>query len=85
MENTTPAIPSLYEWAGGMPAFVTLFDKFYDKVLADDILEPVFKHMSPEHRLHVAHFVAEVLGGPKVYSESEGSHFKMIQKHLSKY
>jgi len=78
-------VPTLYEWAGGMPVFVTLFDKFYDKVLADPILEPVFKHMSPEHRLHVAHFVAEVLGGPKTYSESEGSHFKMIQKHLSKH
>jgi hemoglobin len=86
MENSNkPPIPSLYEWAGGMPAFVQLFDKFYDKVLADDILEPVFKHMSPQHRLHVAHFVAEVLGGPKLYSEAEGSHFKMIQKHLAKH
>lgn len=37
------------------------------------------------HRLHVAHFVAEVLGGPKIYSESEGSHFEMISKHLQKY
>jgi hemoglobin len=85
MENNNTAIPSLYEWAGGMPAFETLFDRFYDKVLADDVLEPVFKHMSSQHRMHVAHFVAEVLGGPKVYSEEEGSHFKMIQKHLSKY
>lgn len=85
MKNETQPIPTLYEWAGGMPAFVTLFDKFYDKVLADPILEPVFKHMSPDHRLHVAHFVAEVLGGPKTYSESEGSHFKMIQKHLSRH
>lgn len=85
MESNKLTVPTLYDWAGGMPAFVTLFDQFYDKVLADDILEPVFKHMSPEHRLHVAHFVAEVLGGPKVYSESEGSHFKMIQKHLSKH
>lgn len=83
--SNKPAIPTLFEWAGGMTAFVTLFDNFYDKVLADDILEPVFKHMSPQHRLHVAHFVAEVLGGPKVYSEAEGSHFKMIQKHLSRY
>jgi len=64
---------------------VTLFDKFYDKVLQDDILEPVFKHMSAEHRLHVAHFVAEVLGGPTVYSTSEGSHFNMIKKHLQKH
>jgi hemoglobin len=86
MENDNKAsVPSLFEWAGGMPVFETLFDKFYDKVLADPILEPVFKLMSPQHRLHVAHFVAEVLGGPKLYSESEGSHFLMIQKHLSKH
>ena len=85
MENNSKPVPSLYEWAGGMTAFETLFQKFYDKVLADDVLIPVFKNMSPEHRLHVAHFVAEVFGGPKLYSESEGSHFKMIRKHLSKY
>ena len=80
-----PTVPTLYEWAGGMPAFEQLFDKFYDKVPDDEILEPVFKHMSPQHRLHVAHFVAEVLGGPKVYSDSEGSHFEMIKKHLQKH
>ena len=86
MENTNAQqVPSLFEWAGGMPAFEKLFNNFYDKVLADDLLEPVFKHMSPEHRQHVAHFVAEVLGGPKHYSEEGGSHFKMIQKHLSKH
>ena len=83
--NDNQKVPTLYEWAGGMPTFVTLFDKFYDKVLKDDILEPVFKHMSAEHRLHVAHFVAEVLGGPVVYSTSEGSHFNMIKKHLQKH
>jgi hemoglobin len=83
--NNKPSVLSLFDWAGGMPAFEKLFDKFYDKVLADDILEPVFKHMSPQHRMHVAHFVAEVLGGPKVYSQSEGSHFEMIQKHLAKH
>jgi len=84
MDNSA-TVPSLFEWAGGMLTFEMLFDKFYDKVLADDILEPVFKHMSAQHRLHVAHFVAEVLGGPKLYSENEGSHFQMIQKHLSKH
>ncbi|AYL97555.1 group II truncated hemoglobin [Mucilaginibacter celer] len=78
-------IPTLFEWAGGTPAFENLFNQFYDKVLADELLEPVFKHMSPQHRMHVAHFVAEVLGGPKTYSESEGSHYAMINKHLQKY
>ena len=30
------------------------------------MLEPVFKHMSPQHRLHVAHFVAEVFGRTEI-------------------
>lgn len=78
------AIPTLYDWAGGMPAFEQLTDVFYRKVLQDELLEPVFKHMSPQHQLHVAHFIAEVFGGPRTYSNGEGSHFAMIQKHFSK-
>ena len=78
-------IPTLYEWAGGMPVFEQLTERFYAKVLSDELLEPVFKHMSKEHQLHVAHFIAEVFGGPEMYSSDEGSHFKMIQKHLSKH
>jgi hemoglobin len=81
-KNTKPSVPSLFEWAGGIPAFVTLFDKFYDKVLTDAVLEPVFKHLLPQD---VTHFVAEVLGVPKVYSETAGSYFLMIQKHLAKH
>ncbi len=81
-ENRTP---TLYEWAGGMPVFEKLTEVFYDKVLQDALLEPVFKHMSPLHRLHVAHFIAEVFGGPPMYSTEEGNHFKMIQKHLSRH
>ncbi len=77
--------PTLYEWAGGMPVFEALISKFYDKVLKDTLLEPIFKHMSADHQLHVAHFIAEVFGGPKMYTEEGGTHFKMIQKHLSKH
>ncbi|MBC9913366.1 group II truncated hemoglobin [Chitinophaga varians] len=78
-------IPSLYEWAGGTPVFEKLTDAFYKKVLKDPLLEPVFKHMSPEHQLHVAHFIAEVFGGPKTYSDNEGSHYQMVHKHLGKH
>lgn len=84
-ENAPKSIPTLFEWAGGMPAFENLFQLFYDKVLQDPLLEPVFRHMSPEHRKHVAYFVAEVLGGPKEYSKEGGSHFHMISKHLSRH
>lgn len=81
----TNTIPTLYDWAGGMPVFEKLMDLFYKKVLKDDFLYPVFRHMSPEHQLHVAHFIAEVFGGPKMYSAAEGSHFRMVQKHLSRH
>jgi hemoglobin len=84
MTEKTPT-PTLFEWAGGMPVFERLTDLFYKKVLKDELLEPVFKHMSAEHQLHVAHFIAEVFGGPEQYSNGEGSHFKMIQKHLFKH
>lgn len=81
----TDGVPSLYEWAGGMAAFEHLFQMFYDKVLADELLQPVFAHMSPEHRMHVAHFVAEVFGGPAIYTiEDDGSHAKMIRRHIGR-
>jgi hemoglobin len=81
-KNSTP---TLFEWAGGMPVFENLTDLFYRKVLQDPLLQPVFRHMSAEHQLHVAHFIAEVLGGPEWYSTAEGSHFKMVQKHLDRH
>jgi len=57
-------IPTLYEWTGDIQTFETLFSNFYEKVLRDDLLGEVFKNMSPRHVKHVAHFVAEVFGGP---------------------
>ncbi|GAA4449971.1 group II truncated hemoglobin [Rurimicrobium arvi] len=77
--------PTLYEWAGGMPVFEQLTTMFYKKVLQDALLEPIFKHMAPQHQQHVAHFIAEVFGGPKAYTEAGGSHFTMIRKHFSKH
>ena len=81
----TKEIPSLYEWAGDLQTFERLFTAFYEKVLKDDLLGDVFKSMSPEHVGHVSHFVAEVFGGPKLYTEEDaGSHARMIGKHIGK-
>jgi hemoglobin len=78
-------IPTLYEWVGGMQTFETLFKVFYDKVLKDDLLREVFKNMSADHIKHVAHFVAEVFGGDKLYTtEDGGSHAKMIGHRIGK-
>lgn len=78
-------IPTLYEWAGGKDVFERLTKTFYDKVLKDDLLYPVFKKISEEHSKHVAHFIAEVFGGPKLYTELDnGSHSIMINHHVGK-
>jgi len=78
-------IPTLYEWAGDIKTFEKLFTSFYEKVLKDDLIGEVFKNMSPEHIKHVSHFVAEVFGGPKLYTtEDKGSHATMIGHHIGK-
>ena len=79
------AIPSLYEWMGGSENLDKLFTTFYQKVLDDNLLSPLFKNMSPDHIKRVSHFVAEVFGGPKSYtSEDKGSHAVMVGKHIGK-
>ncbi|WP_236788521.1 group II truncated hemoglobin [Amycolatopsis sp. GM8] len=80
----TDTPPSLYEWAGGRPALVQLFEVFYDKVLADELLEPVFRGMDPGHPRHVADWLGEVFGGPARYSGERGGHAHMIGRHLGR-
>ena len=69
-----------------MPAIMRLTEAFYQKVHHDPLLAPVFQHAPASHHVAVAHFIAEVFGGPTAYTtEHEGSHAKMIQKHLQKH
>jgi hemoglobin len=68
-----------------MSALERLTIAFYDKVLADPLLQPIFAHMGPDHPLHVAQFLAEVMGGPAQYSATYGGHPTMIQHHLERH
>jgi hemoglobin len=76
-------IPSLYEWAGGAPAFERLSEVFYGRVREDPVLSPIFAGMSGDHPRHVALFIGEVFGGPRAYS-SLGGHPEMIRHHLGR-
>ena len=60
--------PTVYELGGGREAFEKLTEVFYAKVLKDDLLGGLFRNMSSEHSKYVAHFLSEVLGGPKLYT-----------------
>jgi len=78
------AVPSLFEWVGGMPALEKLTARFYDKVRDDELLAPVFAQMSPEHPKHVAAFLAEVFRGPATYTAERGGHATMLSRHLGR-
>ena len=78
------ATPTLYEWAGGMPALERLTATFYARVLQDPLLGPVFAHMPPAHPRHVAQFLAEVFRGPAAYSAERGGHATMLAEHLGR-
>ncbi|MEZ0542158.1 group II truncated hemoglobin [Fibrella arboris] len=78
-------IPTLYAWAGENDRLEQLTAHFYAKVAQDELLAPVFLHMSTEHAQHVAHFIGEVFGGPRRYTENDGgSHASMVAHHVGK-
>jgi hemoglobin len=86
MENEKTKIPTPYVYAGGIEKFERLTEIFYKKVLQDNVLELIFRHMAPEHSKHVAHFLAEVFMGPKFYSDQFGDESlrRMVGKHIGK-
>ena len=81
-QPTTP--PTLFDWAGGMPAFERLTTVFYARVLADPLIGPLFAHMDAKHPTYVAHFLAEVFRGPAQYTAERGGHATMLSHHLNK-
>ena len=78
-------VPTLFEWAGGMPALERLTDRFYARVREHPVLAPIFAEMDARHPHFVAQFLAEVLGGPTDYSAERGGHPHMIREHLGRH
>jgi hemoglobin len=65
-------VPSLFEHAGGEAALHRLEQLFYDSVLADPVLQPLFGAGRPEHVDHLTAFTAESFGGPDRFSRELG-------------
>jgi CDGSH-type Zn-finger protein/truncated hemoglobin YjbI len=77
--------PTVFEWAGGLPALTRMTRIFYEKhVPADPLLAPLFATMSPDHPQRVAKWLGEVFGGPNRYSAEYGGYPRMISQHLGK-
>ena len=72
----------LYEAAGGMPFFVALVDAFYEGIVTDEVLLPLYPIDDLDgarHRLTL--FLAQYWGGPTTYMEERG-HPKLRMRHM---
>jgi CDGSH-type Zn-finger protein/truncated hemoglobin YjbI len=77
--------PTLFEWAGGLPALIRMTRLLYEKhVPADPLLAPLFASMPPEHPRREAMWIAEVLGGPAWYSADRGGYRQMAAAHAGR-
>ena len=69
------AEPTLYEWAGGLPALTRMTRLLYEKhVPADDLLAPLFATMEPGYPQREAAVLAEAFGGPPAVPPGAAGH-----------
>ena len=78
-----PRRPTLFEFAGGEPAFLALANAHHALCLADPELNHPFSHPggNPQHIERLAAYWAEVMGGPPNYSSSCGDQSSLQQMH----
>ncbi|HAQ06035.1 MAG TPA: group 1 truncated hemoglobin [Bacillus bacterium] len=86
---------TLFERLGGQEAISKVVDVFYEKVLADDTVNPFFKETDMDkQRRHQSLFISWALGGPNQYSgrsmeiahkgmNLSDEHFQAIATHLA--
>jgi hemoglobin len=74
--------PSMFEFAGGEPAFLALATAHHQRCLDDPVLNHPFSHPGhPQHVQRLASYWAEVFGGPPLYSQSCGGQSSMLGLH----
>ncbi len=77
-------VPTLIDWMGGTSVVEELIERFYEAVVEDALLQPLFAEMDGQHFRYVAMFISEVFRGPEAYSAERGGHRNMIRKHIGK-
>ncbi len=75
--------PTLYEFAGGDPAFHALAAAHHERCLADPELNHPFSHpgQHPQHVERLGWYWAEVMGGPPRFSRECSDHSAMLRMH----
>ena len=65
-------MPTLFDHAGGERGLHRLEQLFYDSVLRDPLLQPLFGEGQPQHVDHLTMFTAESFGGPDRFTRELG-------------
>jgi hemoglobin len=75
--------PSLFEFAGGEPAFRALAAAHHARCLADPELNHPFSHpgQQPDHVERLAAYWSEVMGGPTAYTRLYGDQGSVLHLH----
>ena len=74
--------PSIFDAAGGWPAFLALAAAHHRRCLEDPVLSHPFSHgVHPDHVERLAAYWAEVLGGPPRFTREFGDHTAMLWMH----
>ena len=73
---------SLYEQAGGSPFFEALVARFYDGVVEDPVLRPIYPEadLRPAQR-RLTLFLIQYWGGPRTY-DAERGHPRLRMRHF---
>lgn len=85
MPHSATVRPTLYEFAGGEPAFLALAAAHHARCLADPELNHPFSHadLNPAHVPRLAAYWAEVMGGPATYSGGCGDQSALLRIHAA--
>ena len=78
------ADPTLFEWAGGLPALTRMTRLFYQKhVAGDPVLAPLFANMPPSLPEQMAAWLGEAFGGPAAGGDQVDGYPQMLAALLS--
>jgi hemoglobin len=70
----------MFDRVGGKAFFIALVDRFYEGVVGDPVLRPLYPDDLAESRAHLALFLAQYWGGPASYNELRG-HPRLRMRH----
>ena len=74
---------SIYAAVGGVETFFRLAHAMHARMQADVLLGPRFARVSAAHVPHLAMWLVEVFGGPKLYTETLGDIGPMLAAHAN--